>query len=96
MPDSADIHDWAGRPVHDGDPAHRITTRAIRKKIHRDRLAEYELNDDEKAVLRAHGEDVFGTCPVCGRTETKLVVTNGREHCGSCPWEALVEAGVSS
>lgn len=84
---SQDVHDWAGRPVHDGDIGHRLGTRAAKRAVLRRHLEAIELTPPEKAILRFAGEPVFGTCPVCGTRDVELVVVNGRETCRSCPWQ---------
>lgn len=85
---SADVHDWAGRPVHDGDPAHGIIGKHLRRSLYG---AGPEATPAEKALLRSAGEPVYGTCPACGSKDAELLVRNGRETCGRCPWERGAE-----
>lgn len=80
---TTDFHDPAVGFVHDGDPAHRIGTRALRRRLD----PSPELDPSQRAVLRLVGDPVYGTCPVCGSRDVELVVRNGRESCRSCPWE---------
>lgn len=93
---SVDVKDWAGRPHHDGDVGHRLGNLAIRKKLKRDRIARLELTDAEKALLRSVGDPVYGTCPACNERDVELVIRNGRESCGKCPWQRGREVEVAS